>query len=186
MKKFHFCFFIITGLFAFLFVLFVAIIFVPQNPIKIRYSIFNSEQVKRITPQGWSFFTKSPRDADFRIFKLDKTTGNFVEVTLVNSQISQLFGAKRDNRIIHTQINTIASQVEGEIWYKYRGPLDSILTKGSYEKKLNKINLNVSKSFLCGQYVIQESKPIPWAWSVKENIFPPSKFLLFNFQCSTN
>jgi antimicrobial peptide system SdpA family protein len=163
---------------------YILIVSISENPIKIRYSFFSDRKTKDFTAQGWAFFTKSPRLEEVYLYKIDTVNQSFERVILRNTQFSQLFGIKRDNRLITTKISTITSDIDDNNWINYRGIIDDFLKNKTDYMKLNLISIKTKKPSICGLYCVALKKPIPWSWiSLKNKINMESKLILINFKC---
>ena len=158
------------------------IVYTPENPIKTRYSFFSEKEIKNFTPQGWSFFTKSPKLEEVYLYKVDTINQKIKKVILRNTQLSQLFGIRRDNRLIITKINKITSDIDKDFWVNNNENINVFLKDKTKYDKLNKISIATKKPSICGLYCVILKKPVPWSWiNLKVNM--ESKLILINFKC---
>ncbi len=177
-------FLIIVTITIFLAVNFILIVSIPENPIKSRYPFFSERKTKSFLAQGWSFFTKNARDKEAYIYKIDTIQNTAEKVMLRNTQISQLLGIKRENRIINSKISRVVEGIDANLWIKYRGKVTEYLEEPANLKKLNIVSIKISKPSLCGLYCIGMKKPIPWSWiNLKKTVYMESELILINFKC---
>jgi antimicrobial peptide system SdpA family protein len=163
---------------------YILIVSIPENPIKIRYSFFSDKEIKGLTPQGWAFFTKSPRLEEVYLYKIDTISKKIENIILKNVQSSQFFGIKRENRLISSKITTIANDIDKNLWFNYSGNSQDFLKNEENYMRLNRISINIIQPSICGLYCVVMKKPIPWSWStLKNKINMESKLILINFKC---
>ncbi|SOU86797.1 SdpA family antimicrobial peptide system protein [Tenacibaculum dicentrarchi] len=120
---------------------------------------------KIILPQGWAFFTKSPRDVRVELFDYE----NHKFISLKNFSIENIFGIRRTSTRISNEIATLVKETSDSIWVKSKEG-ETIFNNGEF--------LNKKSSFLYprlkGKYVIINKERIPWAWSIFENKYNQS------------
>lgn len=162
---------------------YILIVSIPENPIKARYSFFSKKVVKRLTPQGWAFFTKNPRSEEIYFYEIDTTNNKIKNIFFRNVQSSQLFGIKRDNRLIISKLNNIINDIDTELWFSYRGNTLDFLRKNSAYRRINKITVKIREPAICGLYCLEMKEPIPWSWIDLERINMPSRLILIDFKC---
>ncbi len=136
-------------------------------------------------PQGWGFFTKSPREEQIVIYKYDDNINRYKLISQRHTSPQNLFGINRRASKIFQEFNM---SIEN---YKYKIPyLDTVF---NYQNTYHIENFNFKKilvknpvqdPILCGNYVIVYQKTIPWAWSrkIKSSKYP-CKFLKIKFEC---
>ena len=94
---------IVSISFIFLVKVFAAFIsFNPQTP-----SLTNSLIIQNLVPQGWGFFTRSPRERLHQIYKLEHADNNIISkapIAISNSSIKNFFGLSRKARRIHLEM----------------------------------------------------------------------------------
>lgn len=161
---------------------FLLITSIPENPIRLRYSFFNNKEMKYLIPQGWSFFTKNPREEEIYIYDLSNSLNT--KIKLNNIQLNQLFGIKRENRIIYTKTSTVFQNIDASLLIDFKGDALGFIQKEENMKTLNEVSVNVRKPSLCGKYLIEVKQPIAWSWlSIKSKVKMPSKLIIIDFKC---
>lgn len=163
--------------------LYLLILSVPENPIKIRYPFFSHREVTLVAPQGWSFFTKNPRDEDIYLYKIEGS--RLHKKSIVNMQASQGFGIDRENRLISTKLLKITAGIARKDWLTYKGDVTKFVESIGVDK-FAVINVKVKEPSLCGKYCVVLKEPVPWSWSDLKHVKMPSRFVIINFNCQKN
>lgn len=117
---------------------------------------------QRLLPEGWSFFTKSPRDPYVFILKVNDGKLELYD-HLPNSNPQNLFGAQRTGRAIGVEFGRLTQNLSEDNWLECNpknllalaksDTVPTITLKNTYEKPL-----------LTGEVIIVTQEPIPWAW----------------------
>jgi antimicrobial peptide system SdpA family protein len=149
------------------------------NPIQNRYG--NKQLIFTFLPQGWSFFTRNPREAQVLLYKIDGK--RIIPITQKHSSYKNLFGLIRKSSIYTSEIQIIRSKINDSLFFN---------TKWNYQE--NKIGLvpkgkitiynEIFSPLLCGEYLLVFQEPIPWAWSKNmKSIKMPAKIIRINIKC---
>ncbi|MDA1477342.1 SdpA family antimicrobial peptide system protein [Bacillus changyiensis] len=147
----------------------------PQN-------VLNASNTKnvmlKIFPQGWSFFSKSPRAEEFLI--LD-TQGNLA-VDWPNNSMKNLFGIDRHGRAQGIEAGVLAFQANKDLWKKCEGNINKCVEESDNIVQMENPSPNPT---LCGRYTIIRRKPVPWAWAnITSPSDQPSSFVEVEVKCS--
>lgn len=148
----------------------------PDSPA----SHIGSEVIFKLFPQGWAFFSKSPRDESIFIYNLELTEN---PVIWPNNHPKNIFGLKRYGRGQGVEVGVLYSQIKPENWYACEGIIHECLVELDFISVIN----NTPNPSLCGEFILVLREPIPWAWSKKvslENI--PSKLVKVESTCLRN
>lgn len=133
-----------------------------------------------IFPEGWAFFTRNPREDQILIYSQE---GDFFnKVSLKTTDQNQLFGIKRTNRFIQDKLGNIISEIDAKYWYR---------TKTGYNfhniiDSLNQMSISVKTPSLCGTYIIEVKKIMPWSYFKSElsgSISLDTKLIKLNLIC---
>lgn len=119
-------------------------------------------KIVSLFPQGWSFFTKSPREKSLYVYRI-QPNGTLYEMPVNNHQ-NPAFGLSRTSRLIGYEASMIANKVGSSGWNEYRGrALSEFLTDSvlvvSGEPDFNHM--------VPGDYILKLMEPIPFAWADK-------------------
>lgn len=118
---------------------------------------------QKLLPQGWSFFTKSPRSEDLIVYKLNKNT--FELLTRKNMSQDNFYGLSRFARRLGYESSLLTQNIGKDLW------IDKTITDISEfvisEEKSVCINGKISmpvnvKQFEKGIYLLIVFKPISW------------------------
>ncbi len=137
---------------------------IPFNPIspKGRYKNF----FHTLFPQGWSFFTRNPKENRLIIFRL-KSNYKLKEIDIRNSAPNNYYGISRLNRIKGIELSMIDSQVGPNSWVQCDTEKDQ---KNAIDTLMPQIVINrTCINSLCGLYILKKESPIPWAWHKNAN-----------------
>jgi len=113
--------------------------------------------LSKTLPEGWGFFTKSPRESMFAVYRVQD--GILIPLETRNSAAQNLFGFSRKARKISMEVSIIAELVKKEQWVQKEG-IDHIDVP-SNTVALDPANLHFLKD---EQLVLVKSQPVPWAW----------------------
>lgn len=131
-----------------------------------------------LLPQGWGFFTKSPREPQVAMYKIDNGKPQLVDYN--NMSYKNLFGFSRVARIKGYELSIILEKVPKNKYVKGKiTDIDQILKLEPIQLMPDEM-INFTEK---GTYIIRISNPIPWAWSNsnQENNVPGS-FVKINVQ----
>lgn len=172
-------FFFLCSVSIMLFIFYLLIISIKNNPISLRNTYFNNREINALLPEGWAFFTRNPREETVKIYSIGDD--GIKEKSIKSSDPSQFFGTKRDNRLIISKIDIITANINDDMYYQYRGALNNIILDS-----ISEYSVPIKEPCLCGNYLISKGSPIPWSWyssTLNEEINVSNKFILINFKC---
>ncbi|WP_253957652.1 SdpA family antimicrobial peptide system protein [Paenibacillus oleatilyticus] len=171
-------FLVIAGFWAYIF--FAAIHAVmPTNPITLPTG--KTLGIALWFPQGWGFFSKNPREPQFRV--LDLSDGSLLPAW-PNNMPANLFGIKRFGRSQGIEAGLLVSMIPETSKEKCEESPYSCLKKADKTLTLNNPTPNPT---ICGELGFVFQEPIPWAWSSgEENIEMPSTVVRVRVACSVN
>lgn len=115
---------------------------------------------RKIFPEGWGFFTKSPRSLIMEVYTIDQKKLTLMDMS--TNSLENFLGFSRTSRIKSYEASVIASQVSKKNWIKsktlnIRDHLCDSIIQVNLEKDL--------KYFNPGVYMFKLYKPIPFAWA---------------------
>jgi len=135
---------------------------------------------RTLLTQGWSFFTKSPRDPDFYLFT--KGPGGWINASKgPSSRPDSLFGLIRIARVQGLELGLLTSLIEGGSWVE----CETIVTECLNEVTPIAINNPSHAPLLCGEIGVAFRQPLPWAWvrlMPREQM--PSQVALLDIGCT--
>lgn len=159
----------LTLLFSSSMVLIILFSSLPYNPISITGN--SKKYVKALFPQGWEFFTINPQLEKTRVYEYHNK--EMKELNLLNASSKNFLGITRLARIKNIEVSFLINQVDTTAWINCKSKLDfqNVIDTSTPVKIYNSTNLH----YMQGIYIVQKSKPIPFAWSKNEKIFMPCK-----------
>jgi antimicrobial peptide system SdpA family protein len=112
-------------------------------------------------PQGWAFFTKSPQSIDLYAYRdhADRITNL---LTTPQVKPSNYFGLTREQRAQGPELAGLARYVAH--WDACPGHEVAACVRAAAERPARTIDNNSPTPTLCGDLVLSEQKPTPWAY----------------------
>jgi antimicrobial peptide system SdpA family protein len=181
MKDFVRSYFIVLWAFMAFFVFISLVVYTDDNPIKMKYHI-NTTQFKIFFPEGWAFFTKNAKDAEFELYK---TAGDSL-IKMAGqrqSEFRNLLGIKRDARSLSVEMSYLLDKIEGDsIWTSFPKGLNNCLHQ--LPMKAYSVVNRTKNPLLQGTVFVVRTPVVPWAWANSYfNIVQPVEVLKLNIQC---
>jgi antimicrobial peptide system SdpA family protein len=148
------------------------------NPVKLPYGKLIEPPLRMLLPQGWGFFTKSPRDEDFYIYRrtplLDESWQPVFKGP--SSEPHNAFGFNRMPRTQGIEYGVLLGLIPSDVWKTCKSRLLDCLNIGN-TPRFKVINPNPIP-VLCGSLALVNQKPVPWAWARSATTMPSSYVLL--------
>ncbi|WDZ86561.1 SdpA family antimicrobial peptide system protein [Micromonospora cathayae] len=137
--------------------------FLPGNAVSLPGQRQAAPVLRALLPQGWAFFTKSPRSPDLVVHAVrpdgqldDVTTGSYAEPRYA-------FGLDRSARAQATELALLVSGLPGSAWRSCRQPTEACLAEAVPTPAAPVRNSDDTPS-LCGPVVLARTEPVPWAY----------------------
>lgn len=170
----------LTGLICIMAILLVVFFSVIRfNPVQ---DGFVRRMVFAVVPQGWSFFTRSPREAQTIIYEVKNNT--LVLVDHRHTSIKHLIGLNRRASVVMSEMQIVRSQLPDSIfittdWNYQSGTIGKFPDKPAME-----VPNKLYNPILCGEFVLVFQQPVPWAWSESlSTINMPAKAARITITC---
>ena len=139
--------------------------------------------VRSFLPEGWSFFTRNPREAQLHFFKYENTHLSPYQ-NFPNSNPTNYFGMSRKSRAQGVEFAYLTQDISPENWKDCtrKELLNKVLTDSI---PWIDVQSPYAPSLLCGEIVVMEEEYVPWAWSQSsKEIDMPAKFIKLNISCN--
>jgi len=134
-----------------------------------------------ISPQGWAFFTRDPREPVDRLYRA--TASGWVPATYTNSSARNFFGLSRAARALNVEMAALLAEISQDRWTECRSTLESCLWEDSSPAAV--VNNPSLTRQVCGAFAVQRQPTVPWAWSRSAaRIHMPSEVVQFDARCS--
>lgn len=152
---------------------------VPESPIP-----FTPEErlsVLAVAPEGWAFFTRSPREHIKHLYR--PTDEGWTQVDRSNFTVRNWMGVKRTSTIENVELHHLLRLAKGEDgWTACRKPAPACLASG--KGPTVSVRNETASQMLCGSIAVQRREPVPWAWSgAEEPVVMPSEVLRLDVTC---
>jgi len=152
---------------------------IPTNAVQLPYEQSLSTSFRLVLPQGWAFFTRSPREPDVVPYR--HADGRWQPALRTpNAEPRNLFGLSRRARSQGVEIGLLAGELRGADWRPCAdAPTDCLDLAPSV------IVHNASLlPTLCGEVGLVSQQPLPWAWSgAREQTIMPSTVARLEISC---
>lgn len=127
--------------------------------------------VNKISPQGWGFFTRSPREDNVDVFLLGKEL-NKIEFMPQNSDLSNAWGMDKKSRMKGFETSMILEKLQGKKWS------DTELKKPEFILIPSK-DLHYFKKG--NKYIFVKYMIVPYLWQ-KYVTTPPKQYIYIQMQ----
>jgi antimicrobial peptide system SdpA family protein len=137
---------------------------------------------RRWAPQGWGFFTRSPREPQVLPFARDPAeTWRFAGLP-PHVQVAWAFGLNRRSRAQGVEIGLLLGTLPQKVWKSCDAEPVVCVTHAVDAVKIT----NESPSpTLCGRVALVRQEPLPWAWAADgADEVMPSEIVLLDVSCS--
>lgn len=164
------------NLLIFIWVILILLIFVSSLKTQVVLGERTKTQLNTFFPEGWSFFTRNPREPLLEAYKIENN--KIIIIPLSNSSFENFFGFSRKSRVKGFEASVIVSDIPSTVWKEDKGT--------DYAKHINDNIVNVklkntNQYFKKGKYMFVLRKPIPWAWAGKnQDKFSPYSVIISN------
>lgn len=151
----------------------VAVVYVlhaalPATPFELPFG--NPQAFRTVVPEGWGFFTMSPRTPDVVVYGV-RADGGWDRLTVgAHEGAGSLMGLNRRNRSQGTEVAIVANQLRPEEWTACeREPLDCLAAMPARPGRVaNVSNLHS----ICGEVGLVMQDVLPWAWRGLPTVMP--------------
>ena len=133
-----------------------------------------------ISPQGWAFFTRDPREPVARLYRAAGPEWSLASYT--NSSARSLFGLSRRARALNVELAALLAEVPRDRWMACRSTLETCLREAA-PSGVALSNRSTTRQ-VCGGFAVERQPPVPWAWSRSaERIHMPSEVVRLDVRC---
>ncbi|WP_020602881.1 SdpA family antimicrobial peptide system protein [Spirosoma spitsbergense] len=140
------------------------LIYKKENPIRLNYEL--QQNIRMLFPQGWAFFTKSPRDENMQLYQLSDN-----RLTLVDGQrqatLANWMGLKRSSRAMSVEYAYLLYNAPTDKWVQCE--TDPAAFIASHRLTNVVVTNDTPHPYLEGTYYLIKKGIIPWAWAAQRN-----------------
>jgi antimicrobial peptide system SdpA family protein len=132
----------------------------PHNAVELPFE--KDVQMGLILPEGWAFFTKSPKDPRFLVFG-PTSDGSWARRYGETTDLATTFAFSRKTRSLGVEAGLIASSVTETDWRKCSSAPSTCMSlwSGSPVAAINE----TPRPTLCGPLALVKQDRLPWAWA---------------------
>ena len=135
--------------------------FLPANVLGLPGQSVVDAGFRAALPQGWAFFTKSPRSMDIVAYAVDRDGNVRIAMLGAYADPANTFGLDRGARAQGAELALLISQVPTSAWRPCERPAAECLTGAAGAGALQ----NDSRArTMCGPIVLAQQTPVPWAY----------------------
>ncbi|AFR28182.1 hypothetical protein ARUE_c12620 [Arthrobacter sp. Rue61a] len=115
-------------------------------------------------PQGWAFFSKSPRDPSIAPYRED-ANGSFTSLSkLPTTRVENLFGVSREGRAQGVEVALISGGSDAGNWMDCSSPVLQECAERVHDTPSSVVTNTVASPTLCGDVVLVQTTPVPWSF----------------------
>jgi antimicrobial peptide system SdpA family protein len=167
--------FLLSATFGFLLIFISITSALPVNTLKINNDV--KGLISEIIPQGWGFFSKSPREPDLNAIPLEGQDA----LQWPNSSLSNYLGISREGRAQGIELGSIIGAIDKDSYQECKEDTYQCFKSSKTTIKIDNINRNPT---ICGKWGVINQEPVPWAWGNKlKSIIMPSKIVKVDVGC---
>lgn len=133
--------------------------------------------IRQILPEGWSFFTKSPRDA----FVIAYDENGDETGTAPNAQPKWAFGLNRTSRLGGIDVDRVMQKLDRDAWQRCELGMD--LSACRNKLKTQTVTITDAPHSLCGDVTLAKVRPTPWAFRGTDS--PVEEVAVVRIQCES-
>lgn len=137
---------------------------IPSTILKLPYFDQVKPNAVSAMPQGWAFFSKSPRDPSIAPYRED-ADGSYESISkLPTTRVENLFGLSREGRAQGVEVALIASQAGLEEWIDCSSPALQECTDFLRDEPSTAVTNAVPSPTVCGDVLLVQTTPVPWSF----------------------
>jgi Sporulation delaying protein SdpA len=153
---------------------FALLIFVSSIPKSVlSMNMLLKANVQLAVPQGWSFFTKSPRDSFIDLYEISQN-GQVKKVDARYSSPTSWYGLTRKGAFIQLQTSIIEKELARIKWID-----PTQLDTPRYANYYNYSKINLLKG---DRYAMVQTTPVPYSWRNSKKLNRRYKIKLFRLK----
>lgn len=133
----------------------------PKNVITLPGQKDVRHAIANLAPQGWAFFTKSPREPEIGPYR--KSPADWKPLALTpHSSPRNVFGLNRESRAQGVEIALLLSGAQNDDWRECTDGRQQCLN--DFGAPARRVENRSPDPTLCGTVGLLREKPTPWAW----------------------
>ncbi|WP_460854497.1 SdpA family antimicrobial peptide system protein [Nocardiopsis coralliicola] len=134
----------------------------PDNVVELPGGDELTAQVQAVAPQGWAFFTRSPREEKLTAWQPEGQSWESA-MRAPHAEPGNAFGLDRASRAQPVEAAILSAQVPEDAWTECNStPLRRCLEQ---EEAATAVEGAQPEPSLCGRLALVAQEPWPWAWA---------------------
>ncbi len=125
------------------------------------------QEIGRVAPQSWAFFTKPPQDIEIGAYPPDTTDADQSILNTPQGAVGNFLGLSRTQRAQGAELAYISNQIKQ--WQDCVGQLSECLSTEFDTENVQNIENTSPISTICGDVLITQERKIPWGF---RNLYP--------------
>ncbi|WP_103063043.1 SdpA family antimicrobial peptide system protein [Actinomyces qiguomingii] len=162
-----------------------AISWLPANEILGPSGRIAAYNIRNVTIQGCGFFTKSPRESTYRIYKEeqhdDQSTSWISASRAPNNQLRNWFGLDRTSRLQKFDVSVLTKDLEPSDWLHCHDVRD--LASCAEMVHVSSMKHPAGSFELCGRHLITRAEPLPWSYRNLRSSMPGEAVIIGVVNC---
>ncbi|MEU5050197.1 SdpA family antimicrobial peptide system protein [Streptomyces sp. NPDC021096] len=134
----------------------------------------NQQAIRSLLPEGWAFFTRSPREKDVLLWR--RVGNQWQQWSLNQASATEWFGVKREQRAQSVEMGLLLSRAveKGAHWSDCEAvdvakPLGEIVRQCAHSPGKAgppvRVRSGSPTPTLCGPIALTRQEPLPWSWA---------------------
>lgn len=142
----------------------------PSNAIRLPGQEQSRLTITTLTPQGWAFFTKSPREPQIGVWRLAGASGWQDARLGPHSELWNVLGFDRRSRAQGLELGIMQTAVPQGKWT----PCDGADVHACLARTPSVVTIrNLAPNPIhCGSIGLVQREPLPWAWAGSRTVMP--------------
>ncbi|MFE4196273.1 SdpA family antimicrobial peptide system protein [Paenarthrobacter sp. NPDC056912] len=137
---------------------------IPSTILALPYSDELKPHLVSAMPQGWAFFSKSPRDPSIAPYR-ESSEGSYISLSkLPTTRVENLFGVSRDGRAQGVEVALISGGSKPDEWSDCESPAIQECADQVQETPELSVSNTVSSPSVCGDVTLIQTTPVPWSF----------------------
>jgi sporulation delaying protein A len=154
-------------------------VFVSDSPIDLGYR--RRTVVQALSPQGWAFFTRDPRESWEKVFLVRH--GRLEPANPADARGMPWRGAIRGTRNRGIVLSHVIQAVPADAWQECKKSVTACWKAYSATPVPVRVEVH-DNTGLCGQALLQKQPTLPWAWRrASGRTHMPSRIALVKIDC---
>jgi antimicrobial peptide system SdpA family protein len=139
----------------------------PAAPFRLPF--VGREDVRSVLPEGWAFFTRSPREPELTSYRLGPDGGWRRTTQRSSMSWDSGLGLNRRNRSQGTEVALLIHELTASDWAACdRVPTECLSAAAASRTVANRSN----HATLCGEVGLVAQDVLPWAWHDLPTVLP--------------